>query len=172
MPHSEIPGSTPACGSPRLFAAFRVLLRHLAPRHPPCALPSLISLRNASRVLAFACSLCSFQGTTPLQGTAGSRSSAGCAAAAVPQGSEAAQALASVATGSYEFTASAAPSQPADPGKRGVHRTDRPEGGHSRTLKTKQCRRVALRSSSSPGPFCWTEYRPGNRITLRYQEGS
>lgn len=45
MPHSEIPGSTPACGSPRLIAAFHVLHRHLAPRHPPCALPSLISLR-------------------------------------------------------------------------------------------------------------------------------
>ena len=31
----------PACGSPWLFAAGRVLLRPLAPRHPPYALPIL-----------------------------------------------------------------------------------------------------------------------------------
>ena len=43
--------------APRLFAAFHVLHRHLAPRHPPCALSSLTSP-------SFACSLCSFQGTT------------------------------------------------------------------------------------------------------------
>ena len=30
-----------ACHSPRLFAAYRVLLRLLMPRHPPCALISL-----------------------------------------------------------------------------------------------------------------------------------
>ena len=41
MPHSGIPGSTPACGSPRLIAANHALLRFLAPRHPPCALSSL-----------------------------------------------------------------------------------------------------------------------------------
>jgi hypothetical protein len=41
FPHSEIPGSKPACGSPRLIAACHVLLRHLPPRHPPCALSSL-----------------------------------------------------------------------------------------------------------------------------------
>jgi hypothetical protein len=40
--HSDIPGSKPACGSPRLFAACHVLLRLLAPRHPPYALSSLI----------------------------------------------------------------------------------------------------------------------------------
>ena len=38
LPHSDIPGSTPAGGSPRLIAAYHVLLRLLAPRHPPCAL--------------------------------------------------------------------------------------------------------------------------------------
>ena len=75
MPHSEIPGSTPACGSPRLIAAFHVLHRHLAPRHPPCALPSLISLRARFPRCLCVCSLCSFQGTTLLQGTQGSRSS-------------------------------------------------------------------------------------------------
>jgi hypothetical protein len=41
FPHSDIPGSKPACGSPRLFAAGHVLLRLLAPRHPPYALSSL-----------------------------------------------------------------------------------------------------------------------------------
>ena len=33
-----------ACHSPELFAAYRVLLRLLMPRHPPCALISLNSL--------------------------------------------------------------------------------------------------------------------------------
>src|ERR1700729_2390350 len=42
FPHSEIPGSMPACGSPGLIAACHVLLRLLAPRHPPYALSSLI----------------------------------------------------------------------------------------------------------------------------------
>ena len=41
LPHSEIPGSKPARGSPRLFAACHVLHRLLAPRHPPDALAFL-----------------------------------------------------------------------------------------------------------------------------------
>ena len=41
LPHSDIPGSTPACGYPRLFAARCVLHRLPTPRHPPCALSSL-----------------------------------------------------------------------------------------------------------------------------------
>ena len=41
FPHSEIPGSKPACGSPGLIAACHVLHRLLAPRHPPYALCSL-----------------------------------------------------------------------------------------------------------------------------------
>ena len=41
FPHSEISGSKPACGSPKLIAACHVLLRLLLPRHPPCALSSL-----------------------------------------------------------------------------------------------------------------------------------
>ena len=41
FPHSDIPGSKPACGSPRLFAACHVLHRLILPRHPPCALSSL-----------------------------------------------------------------------------------------------------------------------------------
>jgi hypothetical protein len=44
LPHSDIPGSKPVCGSPRLFAAYRVLLRLSAPRHPPCTLSSLTKL--------------------------------------------------------------------------------------------------------------------------------
>ena len=41
FPHSEIFGSTPVCGLPKLIAAYRVLHRLLAPRHPPYALSSL-----------------------------------------------------------------------------------------------------------------------------------
>ena len=41
FPHSEISGSTPVCGSPKLIAACHVLHRLLAPRHPPYALSSL-----------------------------------------------------------------------------------------------------------------------------------
>src|ERR1051325_106614 len=38
LPHSDIHGSTPARGSPWLFAACHVLHRLLVPRHPPNAL--------------------------------------------------------------------------------------------------------------------------------------
>ena len=41
FPHSEISGSKPVCGSPKLIAANHVLHRLLAPRHPPYALSSL-----------------------------------------------------------------------------------------------------------------------------------
>src|SRR6186713_1773671 len=41
FPHSDIPGSTYVCYSPRLIAAYHVLHRLLVPRHPPCALSSL-----------------------------------------------------------------------------------------------------------------------------------
>jgi hypothetical protein len=54
FPHSDSHGSKLACSSPWRFAAGRVLLRRVAPRHPPCALNRLLLL----------CSLiCSFQGT-------------------------------------------------------------------------------------------------------------
>jgi hypothetical protein len=43
LPHSDIPGSKPAGGSPGLFAAIHVLHRLLVPRHPPCALTSSAS---------------------------------------------------------------------------------------------------------------------------------
>jgi hypothetical protein len=42
LPHSGIPGSKPADGSPRLIAVDHALLRLLTPRHPPYALNSLI----------------------------------------------------------------------------------------------------------------------------------
>src|SRR3954465_4878683 len=38
FPHSGTPRSQPTCGSPRIFAACRALLRLSVPRHPPCAL--------------------------------------------------------------------------------------------------------------------------------------
>jgi hypothetical protein len=38
LPHSDIHGSIRICQSPRLFAAYHVLLRLPEPRHPPCAL--------------------------------------------------------------------------------------------------------------------------------------
>ena len=41
FPHSDICGSQAICASPQLFAAYRVLLRLLMPRHSPCALISL-----------------------------------------------------------------------------------------------------------------------------------
>jgi hypothetical protein len=43
LPHSDIPGSKPAGGSPGLIAAIHVLHRLLVPRHPPCALASSAS---------------------------------------------------------------------------------------------------------------------------------
>ncbi len=43
FPHSEIHGSQVICTSPWLFAAYRVFLRLLVPRHPPCALSCLTS---------------------------------------------------------------------------------------------------------------------------------
>ena len=45
FPHSDICGSRLICSSPQLFAAYRVLLRLLMPRHSPCALDSLNFLK-------------------------------------------------------------------------------------------------------------------------------
>ena len=49
MPHSDIHGSTPARGSPWLFAACHVLHRLLVPRHPPNALLALEIVRAPIR---------------------------------------------------------------------------------------------------------------------------
>ena len=53
FPHSDIRGSILICSSPRLFAAYRVLRRLMAPRHPPYALSSLISLALLRHFYAF-----------------------------------------------------------------------------------------------------------------------
>ena len=46
LPHSDTSGSTPARGSPKIFAACHVLHRLLAPRHPPDAL-LILKTRNS-----------------------------------------------------------------------------------------------------------------------------
>ena len=46
LPHSDTPGSSLACNSPRLFAACCVLLRLTTPRHPPQALLLLTLSRS------------------------------------------------------------------------------------------------------------------------------
>ena len=51
LPHSEIPGSTLDCNSPRRIVAYHVLHRPSAPRHPPRALCSLISALLFSSLL-------------------------------------------------------------------------------------------------------------------------
>jgi hypothetical protein len=49
LPHSDIHGSTPARGSPWLFAACHVLHRLLVPRHPPNALLILDTIDAAPK---------------------------------------------------------------------------------------------------------------------------
>ena len=44
LPHSDICGSPVTCTLPQLFAAYRVLLRLIWPRHPPYALSFLTFL--------------------------------------------------------------------------------------------------------------------------------
>ena len=41
FPHSDISGSQPVSGFPKLFVAYYVLHRLHVPRHPPCALSNL-----------------------------------------------------------------------------------------------------------------------------------
>ena len=60
--HSDTPGSSPVCGSPGSFAAYRVLHRLWKPRHPPCALISFLRASRASRA-ATALSLDRLQST-------------------------------------------------------------------------------------------------------------
>ena len=51
FPHSDMVGSQPAHGSPTLFAVYHVLLRLLAPRHPPFAFGHFLS--HAENTTAF-----------------------------------------------------------------------------------------------------------------------
>ena len=60
FPHSDIPGSKPAFGSPRLFADCYVLHRLLTPRHSPCALCSLTFFSFAYRMRRFKSPLSTF----------------------------------------------------------------------------------------------------------------
>ena len=46
LPHSEISGSKPVCGSPELIAAYHVLHRLLMPSHPPLAVTGLITKKT------------------------------------------------------------------------------------------------------------------------------
>ena len=57
LPHSDMHGSLDACSYPCLFAAYRVLHRLLAPRHPPYALVHLTYLRSFAFVFANVISL-------------------------------------------------------------------------------------------------------------------
>ena len=57
LPHSEIFGSKCVCHSPKLIAAYHVLLRLQKPRHPPYALILLIVLIDLIAAAA-ATSLC------------------------------------------------------------------------------------------------------------------
>ena len=59
LPHSEIRGSMAICASPRLFAAYHVLLRLREPRHPPSALTYFLLSWHFSRRIdsPSACSL-------------------------------------------------------------------------------------------------------------------
>ena len=58
LPHSEIFGSIVICTSPKLIAAYHVLLRLREPRHPPYALTYFLStLRVNTRIgLMYTCS--------------------------------------------------------------------------------------------------------------------
>ena len=57
FPHSDISGSQPICGSPKLFAAYHVFHRLLVPRHPPCALLRLTFSSSALYLLKDGCLL-------------------------------------------------------------------------------------------------------------------
>ena len=57
LPHSEISGSRPICGSPEHIAAYHVLHRLLTPSHPPQTLRSLtlLSFLEPNRHIAMTC---------------------------------------------------------------------------------------------------------------------
>ena len=53
LSHSEILGSRRICQSPKLIAAYHVLLRLQEPRHPPCALIYFLLLCFYASLLSF-----------------------------------------------------------------------------------------------------------------------
>ena len=57
LPHSGIRESKPACGSSRLFAAFRALRRPNTPGHPPYALNSFTSPLNPNVFVLLSCAI-------------------------------------------------------------------------------------------------------------------
>ncbi len=65
FPHSDTPGSSLACSSPRLFAAGRVLHRLFAPRHPPYTLSSLTSKFSVAEKFRATCGILLFALTYP-----------------------------------------------------------------------------------------------------------
>ena len=75
FPHSDIRGSKPADGSPRLIAVCRVLHRLMVPRHPSCARIRLARYNLASRYVAIlfksSTSVFKEQGKTALKAPAG-----------------------------------------------------------------------------------------------------
>src|SRR3712207_5827478 len=79
FPHSEIPGSKPVCGSPRLIAAYHVLHRLSAPRHPPCTLSSLTNLLQlyTRRILSLLTRFNCQRTRLPLESAAASSSARG-----------------------------------------------------------------------------------------------
>ena len=72
FPHSEIFGSKPVRGSPKLIAAYHVLHRLLAPRHPPnalLALDQLLHLSKSRQIQGIRPTLRPVQGASPVHGT-------------------------------------------------------------------------------------------------------
>src|SRR5512138_552700 len=57
FPHSDISGSKPVSGSPKLFAAYHVLHRLSLPRHPPYALSSLTIKKLLNQSIYYPCAL-------------------------------------------------------------------------------------------------------------------
>jgi hypothetical protein len=86
LPHSEIFGSKPVCGSPKLIAAYHVLHRRPAPRHPPYALSSLTTaftlLENT--VVVYDLILCAITSESSVVNEPRARSSRSGAAATPP----------------------------------------------------------------------------------------
>ncbi len=69
LPHSEISGSMTACVSPELFAACRVLRRLQAPRHPPCALDTFVSVSSSFCIRLSSCAGFRFIGAAEILGS-------------------------------------------------------------------------------------------------------